>query len=200
MEDPIVIQPLQARHARAAAEIHVLSQKGTFLTSLGRDFLTVLYEQMSQSSYSISYAATQNEEVVGFLVGAVQTKAIFKEVVTKRFFRLSWLVFKRALSRPALLWQALKTLAYPGELAEDTPEAELLALALEPTWRNNGIGGHLVRQFREGMEAAGVARIAVTVDGDNDGALRFYRRYGFERAFDFEMYGRPMVNLIVDLR
>ena len=90
---------------------------------------------MSQSEYSVSYVATHNDEVIGFVVGSLQLKAIFKEVIVKRFFRLGWLVFKRGLSRPALLWQALKTLAYPGQLAEGTPEAELLALALQPGWQ-----------------------------------------------------------------
>jgi ribosomal protein S18 acetylase RimI-like enzyme len=195
MEHSIVIQPLQPAHVSSVTEIHLLSQEGTFLTSLGRNFLTALYSQISQSKYSFSYIARHNDEVVGFIVGASHTGALFKDVISKRPLQLGWLVFKQALHRPVILWQALKTLSYPNQMPAHTPTAELLALAVTPTWRNRQIGSELLRRLIQDLTAAGIGEMVVTVDGQNDGAQRFYQRHGFNLLLKTEMYGRPMIHL-----
>lgn len=199
MEHPIIIQRLELGHALVVAEIHIASQSGTFLTSLGHGFLTLLYDQISRSNYGNSYVALNSSEVIGFVVGTVHTKKLFKEVVLKAPFHFGWLVFKRAVSRPVLLWQAVKTLAYPSQSAKDLPEAELLALAVTPAWRNQKIGGQLMQRLVQSMEAAGIDKMSVTVDSNNDGALRFYQRHGFVPQSTFEMYDRPMNHLVLNL-
>ncbi|MFQ5575536.1 MAG: GNAT family N-acetyltransferase [Anaerolineae bacterium] len=196
MNDSISIQPLQPQHAAAAARIHRLSQEGTFLTALGGGFLTVLYEEMSRSKHSLAFVALARNEVIGFVVGTLSTGAIFKEVALKRPFRLGWLVLRRALKRPRLLWQAAQTLAYPVQANHPLPPAELLSLALEPRWRNRRIGSALVSHLYAAMRRAGVAQLAVTVDAANGGALRFYARHGFKQVGTSEMYGRKMEHLV----
>jgi len=196
MTDSISIQPLRPRHAAAVARIHHLSQEGTFLTALGHPFLTVLYEEMSRSAHCRAFVALVEGQVVGFVVGTLSTGAIFKEVALKRPIRLGWLVFRRALRRPRLLWQALQTLAYPAQANHALPPAELLSLALEPRWRNRRIGSALVARLHAAMREAGVTQMAVTVDAANAGALRFYRRHGFRHAVTSQMYGRPMEHLV----
>jgi ribosomal protein S18 acetylase RimI-like enzyme len=199
MEQPIIIQSLHASQAGSVTDIHLRSQKDTFLTSLGADFLTVLYSQISRSPYSFSYAALYQDELVGFIVGASHTGALFKDVIFKQPFRLSWLVFKQALKRPLLLWQSLKTLADPGQLPDHAPSAELLALAVSPPWRNRQIGSCLLRRLIQELKAAQVEGMVVTVDGHNDGALRFYQRHGFKVLVQTQMYGRPMVHLVLEV-
>ncbi len=195
MNQSITIQPLNPTHASAVAAIHLASQEGTFLTSLGQEFLTLLYSQISQSVYGISYVALCNSAVIGFIVGATQTDALFKEVIVKRPLRFSWLITKQALFRPAVFWQALKTLTYPKHITVGEPSAELLALAIEPGWRNQKIGQVLCQQLAQDIKNLNLNLLCVTVDGQNKGALRFYKRNGFIHASDFEMYGRPMVQL-----
>lgn len=194
MTQPISIQPLQPHHAASISEIHQSSQKGTFLTLLGREFLTVLYDQISQSGYSVSYAALYQDQVIGFIVGTFDTGYLFKNVIRKRLFRLGWLVLNQGLKHPPLFWQTFKTLAYPHQIP-DTPKAELLALAVHPDWRNQQIGSRLLQQLIQDMKTAKVEKMVVTVDGHNDGALRFYQRFNFVYLADLKMYGRSMVHL-----
>lgn len=194
------ITQLKSQHASTVAEIHMASQSGTFLTALGSDFLTLLYKQISQSSRGMSYVALNNDEIIGFVVGTLHTKALFKEIALKSPVHLTWLVFKQALKRPILFWQAVKTLAYPAHgTTPDLPEAELLALAVDIDWRNQQIGSQLVRQLIQSMTAVGIEKVVVTVDGDNTGALRFYLRHGFVSTATFEMYGRLMNRLVLAL-
>ena len=96
MEQSIVIQPLETGHAPVVAKIHIASQSGTFLTALGQDFLTVLYGQIGRSSYSDSYVALNNGQVIGFVVGALDTKKFFKDVAFNAPLRLGWFVFSRS--------------------------------------------------------------------------------------------------------
>lgn len=198
MEHPILIHPLHTSQASRVTKIHLLSQENTFLTSLGADFLTLLYEEMSRSAYSFSYAAMYEDELVGFIVGTPHTGDLFKDVIFKRPFHLGWLVFKRALHRPLILWQTLKTLAYPGQMPANTPRAELLALAVSPPWRNRQIGSCLLQRLIQELRAANIDGMVVTVDGHNDGAIRFYQRHGFKLLAQSQMYGRPMVHLALN--
>ncbi len=197
MKPSIEIQPLTPDHAPAVAKIHIVSQSGTFLTSLGEEFLTLLYRRISQSNFGDSYVARHNGNVVGFIVGTLSTKQMFKDVALKSSFHFGWLVFKQGLGRPALLVQALKTLAYPAQDAGQLPQAELLALAVNTKWRNNKIGGRLVGKLVQSMKTKNIDKMVVTVDGSNDGAYRFYMRHGFKQFATFEMYGRPMNHLIL---
>jgi ribosomal protein S18 acetylase RimI-like enzyme len=200
MEQSIVIQPMQPAQASSVTDIHMLSQEGTFLTSLGRNFLTALYDQISQSKYSFSYTALSGDTVVGFIVGTSYTGALFKDVISKRPFRLGWLICQRALSRPIILWQSLKTLSYPNQLPANTPAAELLALAVNPAWRNRQIGSRLVEQLIQDLTTAHIDEMVVTVDGQNEGALRFYQRHGFKVHHQTDMYGRPMIHLTLTIK
>jgi len=197
MNHPVRIEPLEPQHAPAVAKIHSVSQSGTFLTSLGEEFLTLLYRRISRSACGNSYVALSGEDVVGFIVGALSTKQLFKDVALKAPLHFGWLVFKRGLSRPTLLAQAFKTLAYPSQGDENLPDAELLALAVDTPWRNQKIGAQLVTQLRQSMHTAGIGAMVVTVDGDNAGALRFYQRHGFKPAAVSHMYGRPMQHLVL---
>ena len=200
MSSPIYITSLVAHQAGSVAKIHQASQEGTFLTALGLPFLTVLYEQMSQSAYSLGFVALEQEKVVGFIVGTLDTKAIFKEIIIKRPFRLTWLVFKRALGKPIILWQAVQTLAYPAQNESGAaPQTELLALAVAPAWRNQGLGTQLIEHLLAEIRQREIAHMLVTVDGRNKGAQRFYARHGFTFDHQADMYGRPMVTMILNL-
>ncbi len=199
MNNSVDIQPLEPHQAAAVARIHQLSQEGTFLTSLGHAFLTLLYKEMSLSRQCLAFVALLDDEVIGFITGTLSTGEMFKEIALKRPFQLTWLVFKRALTRPSVLWQAAQTFAYPGQANHTLPEAELLSLAVDPRWRNRHIGGRLIVHLHQMVQRAGVSQITVTVDAANEGALRFYRRYKYRHAVTTTLYGRPMEHLVLDM-
>jgi ribosomal protein S18 acetylase RimI-like enzyme len=67
-------------------------------------------------------------------------------------------------------WSSLR----PVELAE------LASMFVLPAYRGRGIGQVLVDEFVAWCRDRGVERISVTAFSTNDGALRFYRRLGFE--------------------
>jgi ribosomal protein S18 acetylase RimI-like enzyme len=58
--------------------------------------------------------------------------------------------------------------------------SELDSFWVEPDYRNNGLGKKLVNEFKKWSLDQGVDRIRVNVSTQNVGAIKFYKREGFE--------------------
>jgi ribosomal protein S18 acetylase RimI-like enzyme len=60
----------------------------------------------------------------------------------------------------------------------------LLWLGVDPAFARCSVGSRLVDRFREIMEADGIKMLMVDTQSDNEPALRFFRRKGFENPTD----------------
>lgn len=58
--------------------------------------------------------------------------------------------------------------------------ARLLVLVVDPDHQNRGIGGRLLEEFVGRFQAGGVDRVRLEVRVTNEGAIRFYERFGFD--------------------
>ncbi|MDR0990535.1 MAG: GNAT family N-acetyltransferase [Propionibacteriaceae bacterium] len=67
-----------------------------------------------------------------------------------------------------------------GTIDAETPE---IAVAVEPEWRNQGVGTQLLQQLRRGLKTAGFDRVSLSVQKTNP-ALRLYSRQGFTTVTD----------------
>ena len=67
--------------------------------------------------------------------------------------------------------------------------ATVETLLVLPEARGEGVGSRLLDTVRERVHAAGFTHLGLGVVATNEGALRFYRRHGFEPAF-VEMISR----------
>ncbi|MGQ9625291.1 MAG: GNAT family N-acetyltransferase [Anaerolineae bacterium] len=187
----VEIQELLPVHAPAVAEIHIESQPGTFLTSLGREFLTALYAQIASFSLGFGHVALLDGKVVGFVAATEDTGQLFKEMARRRWIHLIWPLFKSVSRSPALLRHIFQTLRYPG-LEKGGDSAELLSIGVRKVFRSRGIGGRLMEALLEECRARAIYALDVTVDAANEGAIRFYRRHGFHHRRTFTLYGREM--------
>ena len=64
-----------------------------------------------------------------------------------------------------------------GFVAEDVPE---LTIAVDPEARGRGVGLALLRSLVERARASGHESLSLSVEADNEVAVRLYRRAGFE--------------------
>jgi ribosomal-protein-alanine N-acetyltransferase len=60
------------------------------------------------------------------------------------------------------------------------PEAEILTIATAPAFQRLGLAGNLVRDAEQQLCSEGLEKWLLDVAADNDGALAFYRRIGFQ--------------------
>ncbi len=58
--------------------------------------------------------------------------------------------------------------------------AELVSMFVRSSVRGRGVGTRLVSEFSAWARERGVSRLQVSAYATNEGAIRFYRRHGFE--------------------
>ena len=61
-------------------------------------------------------------------------------------------------------------------------EAEILTIAVTPSWQNHGVGQRLMRTVLANLHADRVAKLFLEVDEGNKSAISLYKRVGFEQV------------------
>jgi len=187
----MIVRPLEVQHLRAVAALHCESLPGDFLPSLGPRFLEVLYRGMLELDVACGQVALDGANVVGFVIGTLDSAGLFGRVLRQRALPLAWHVARALLRRPQLLWPTLETVLYPSkERAAGIPDAELLVIAVQQTKRSSGVGERLVDGFEHDLRRRGAAAYKLTVLERNPRAQRFYERAGFTRAHQFRLYDK----------
>lgn len=184
--------PWAPQHADQVAAIHIIGQEGTFLTELGAVFLRALYAQMATSPLCYGYVAIDGEEVIGVVVGTVDSAGVFKELILRRGLRLVWPVFIAMIRQPRLIAQVFETLRYPDQHVLVEGEAELFFIGVRPERRREGVGVALFDALAGESARRGMGAMGLTVDADNQDAQRFYRDRGMASRGSFTLYGRAM--------
>ncbi|MEM7223813.1 MAG: GNAT family N-acetyltransferase [Pseudomonadota bacterium] len=73
------------------------------------------------------------------------------------------------------------------------------AIAVYPEHRGQGIGGALMAQAEEHARQGGFTTLSLAVFEENEGALRLYRRHGFEEVARHPAAKHPMLHLGGDI-
>lgn len=187
---PYDIVPFKPEHADVSAELHAAGQPGTFLTSLGPAFLRALYAQIAVSPRCFGYVAVEGDEIVGVVTGAVDSGAVFRELVLKRGHKLILPVLGSVLRRPSQIGRIVQTLFYPSQVKPESGETEMLFVSSRADRRGQGIGHALYWAFIDGSRERGYRSVGLSVDVDNANAVRFHERQGMHLVREFSMYGR----------
>lgn len=186
---------LNPRHAAAAARLHIDGQPGTFLSSLGEEVLTVLYQEISQSDAGFGYAVIDNDgRLLAFASATPSVGRLFLDIGLRRSGSMVLPLMRRFLSEPRLLLLSGQTLLYPLRQSSSTrgDGAELLSIMTEADMRSQGLGAALLSEIFARCRQKGIDEIEVTVDSENLAAARFYIRHGFKAIERFTLYGRSM--------
>ena len=175
-------QDVKARFEEVA-KLHFAGIHLGVLPLLGERFLTRLYIELAQAPRTGLWGAVEAGKVVGFLCGCVDVRATYRAVFLNNWIALL-LLASRSLLRPqvlrklpAVVWYAWRP---KKSSAEDSTEAELLAVAVDESYRGQGVGRRLVQVFEESLFAwhvRGSYRVATNIDDPNSN--RFYERLGF---------------------
>jgi ribosomal protein S18 acetylase RimI-like enzyme len=77
----------------------------------------------------------------------------------------------------------------PGNEDYDSQAAELIYLAVDQGERSSGVGKQLVEYFSQKLSESGVTAYELSVDADNQNAIRFYDRLGFVEINRYQEFG-----------
>jgi len=178
------LRPALPHETRLIAQMHSDSIATGFLSTLGVGFIDLIYQSLIAWPHAVVLVAEAGSVPVGFVAGVKDTAEFYKHFLRRRGLSAGWAALPR-LWRPSQARKAWETLKYNDEEeGVDTPSAELLAMAVRPEFRGQGLGTDLGVALLKEMEAP----VKVVVGSDNLGAIRAYERMGFKRFSTIEVH------------
>jgi RimJ/RimL family protein N-acetyltransferase len=193
------IRPLQQRDAERVAELHHAAMGNSLWAQLGRPFLATLYRAMVDSHRFLGFVYVEDGRVGGFIAGSLDTSAMYKEILGRRWMFIGPAAAWGILKRPVVLrqlWQTFRYFSVSG--AEDVP-AESLFCSFVPDLRGKRVSGHINKVLFDELLSRGESRVKITTEVSNEGANRQLRSWGFEDKGRFRFYGKDMVTYVLDL-
>lgn len=122
-------------------------------------------------SYRYAFIAEKDNQIAGLLVAYPAEAVLRLDMATGRYLF-------RHFSLAALVRLVWRTLAIAGpEIGHG--ENYISNMAVLPLFRGQGIGSLLLAFAEDLTRAAGLSRVSLCVDMDNDGAFRLYQRTGY---------------------
>lgn len=170
------------------AEIHRNEIHEGFLSTLGATFLAGLYESLAVSDDSFLIVARQSGGVVGFIVGAMDTGSVYKQVMKRSGVR-SFLTLLPKLFSIKRLKRIAETLLYPNKKKDDDlPEPEILNFCVRSEAQGTGVGSALFGALCDEFRKRGVSEIRIVTGETQKSAQVFYERRGARLAAQFELH------------
>ena len=152
-----------------------------FLTSLGEEFLVLLYRAIDRDPYSVLIIQRENSQVVGFVAGGTGMKSIFRELL-KDWMQLIRvllpLVFRLSVLRKIFDLICLASRSAP---IVNIPSAELFSIAVDPEARGAGVGTQLYRSLETYFRVQGHKAFCIVVGDALQQAHQFYLKAGAEK-------------------
>jgi ribosomal-protein-alanine N-acetyltransferase len=187
VQHDVVPAEADVKDAPGAARLHHEQLPGSFLASLGPPFLRVLYRRLVLDSSSTLLVVRAGEQVLGFVAGTEDTSRFLRRFVRLDGPRAMVAGAPGLLRHPVTAWETLRY--EPGSAdVVGLPAAELLALAVDPAARRQGLGLRLIQALQEDARVRRTPGMRVTVAADNTAAIAAYVRAGFRPATRIEVH------------
>jgi predicted ATP-grasp superfamily ATP-dependent carboligase/ribosomal protein S18 acetylase RimI-like enzyme len=185
----VKITVLLPEHARAVAELHIAGIKTGFISSLGMEFVTGLYEAIAKSTYGYGFVALLNNEVVGFASFATHLGGLYKSVILKNGFRFFFQLARKMLSFKNIR-NALETLSYPARLKNmNLPAAEFLSMVISEQARRKGLATEFIKTGFAEAAARGIEKLKILAAVDIKPINKLYEKLGFELVGQIDNHG-----------
>jgi ribosomal protein S18 acetylase RimI-like enzyme len=185
----IQLRQMIIQDAPSTAALHIESISTGFISSLGIDFVTCLYEAMAQSKSSFGLVAEKNHRIVGFVTFTTNLSKLYKSVILKKGFRFALLLVSKMFSLKRMK-KVLETLSYPTRTKKmDLPCAELLSIVIAEKERSKGLATTLMQRGLAECSRRGIEKVKVLVGADNEPANKLYSKCGFELIKQIDNHG-----------
>jgi ribosomal protein S18 acetylase RimI-like enzyme len=198
-----LVRPMLAQDLTAVAMLHRRVFSDSFLTHLETRFIKRYYGEFVGSVGAYGFVATNDEAVLGFVVGVTDLARFYRYYYRRNFGTIALIVCARFLADPMIrqniasrihhIRYALSSLAGHRRAMFKTASpitTRLLSIGVGPEFRGSGIADALVHGLCERLRQDGVEQVGLSVRADNDRAVGFYEKTGWvhERVADGVIY------------
>ncbi len=202
------VELLGPRHVDEVATLHLQAMRGYFLSELGERVLRRFYAEFCRHPYDYGVVAIGRTtgRLAAFVVGTSDSAAHFRSFYRRNALLLAGEVAIAAVRRAAVrrgLLRRLRHLLFAGlavvrwhrpvASAPGPPRGpdrvcpvRLLSIAVAPDCQGTGVSGLVALRFEEVLRQAGFTRVGLSVHGDNDRAIAFYRKSGWQETYRSE--------------
>ena len=171
---------LQAAHAGQVAALHIQCISTGFISSMGIDFVTSLYDAIVKSKSSLGVVAVKNGKVIGFVAFTTNLNKLYKSIIRRKGLKFALLLAGNVLSLRRIK-KIFETLSYPARIKKmNLPSAELLSIAVAPEERRKGLASQLIEKGLRLYRKTGVDKVKVLIGADNKAGNKLYLKSGFE--------------------
>ena len=170
--------------------IHRIEISQGFLSSLGDSALALLFSHASESRFGRLLIAkdASSGQIVGFLLGTIDTGAFYKDFLCKKFLKALFVLAPKLLTFEKVR-KVFETLFYPTkEELKELPKPELLDIAILKEYRGTGVAQLLFKEFVKNLYAVGIDKFKITTGESLTTAQRFYEKLGAEKAGEVEVH------------
>lgn len=182
---------------RQVAELHAAAIDQGFLSRLGPNFLTLLYEAIDQSPTSVLILETKEGRLCGFVSGGSGLGPIYRHLL-RRFPALIAALWPVIFS-PRKLRKIAEVVLHTRKQPEaNLPKAELYSIAVSPEFRGTGVAEQLYQSLRSDFSERGVTEFKVVVGDMLAPAQAFYRKMGAEPKLTLQVHDGVGSTVFVD--
>ncbi|MDT8302361.1 MAG: GNAT family N-acetyltransferase [Sedimentisphaerales bacterium] len=187
----IEFKDLQVEYTEQVAALHIQCISTGFISSMGIDFVTNLYEAIVQSNSSFGVVAVRNKKVLGFATFTTNINTLYKAIIWRKGLKFALLLAGHICSLKQVK-KIFETLFYPTRIKnKDFPSAELLSIAVAPEEQRKGLAGQLIEMGFRHYRETGADKVKVLIGADNKAGNELYLKCGFEFAEQIINHGLP---------
>jgi ribosomal protein S18 acetylase RimI-like enzyme len=177
----IVIRPVLSDDLSSIVDMHVECFPDSFLTSLGNDFLDLVYQSIVEDPGGLFLIAFSGMQLAGFAAGVTGQMSFYSRSIADRKWAFALAGLGALFKNPAIAPRMVRALKRPSEVRQASTDACLMSLGVLPELRRRGIGSRLVRAFCHELVRRDTHAVCLTTDKDEtEGANNFYLGLGFK--------------------
>ena len=184
------------------AAIHVKAFEGFFLTTLGIKFLQTYYFSCLKHEKTIAICACdEHNEIIGFASGTIWSKGYNKSIVFSNILGFGMAFLRIMFTRPKAIIRLQNNMDKDSYKDDQGNYAELLSIAILPSYKGQGIGKKMLIAFEKAALARKGDKISLTTDYfNNHDVIEFYKKSGYEVFYDVITYpDRHMLKMLKNL-
>ena len=188
-QSQIVLKPIEHVHINSIAKLHIEGISTGFISSLGIDFVTCLYQAIAQDGRSFGYVAEQDGRILGFVAFTANLDKLYRSVILKKGV---WFVLRLAGKMFSLrrIKNVFETLFYPSRIKKmNLPCAELLSIVITEKEQGKRLATTLIQKGLAECSRRGIEKVKVLVGADNEPANRLYLKCGFGFVGQIDNHG-----------
>jgi ribosomal protein S18 acetylase RimI-like enzyme len=194
------IVPISKEHFARTAKLHCEAYSGDFLPLFGTRFLVAFYDVMFTTKAAGGVVGLAGDELVGFCMFTPDLSKLYRTILKKGFFKLSWLAMLRIARNPSLLKMILEAFLYQPRAKVGDVKAEMLPWAVDPKYRGKGVGAVIWDACEREMLKMGIDTYKLTAIVDKEASLKFFNKKGFEYISEFDFHGRKWLLFLARIK